>query len=110
MVRDYNFWVYIITNRHDSVLYIGMTNDLVRRVSEHRSGEIHGFASAYRCRKLLYYEHYSDVQDAIGRETQLKKWSRAKKVALIATMNPRWDDLAPQILGQESEMSRLRST
>jgi len=50
------------------------------------------------------------VQDAIGRETQLKKWSRAKKVALIATMNPRWDDLAPQIFGQESEMSPLRST
>jgi len=110
MARDYNFWVYIITNRHDSVLYIGMTNDLVRRVSEHRSGEIHGFTSAYRCHKLLYYEHFTAVQDAIGRETQLKKWSRAKKVALIATMNPRWDDLAPQILGQESEMSRLRST
>ena len=110
MARDYNFWVYIITNRHDSVLYIGMTNDLVRRVSEHGSGEIHGFTSAYRCHELLYYEHFTAVQDAIGRETQLKKWSRAKKVALIATMNPRWDDLAPQILGQESEMSRLRST
>jgi len=110
MARDYNFWVYIITNRHDSVLYIGMTNDLVRRVSEHCSGEIQGFTSAYKCRKLLYYKHYSDVQDAIGRETQLKKWSRAKKVALITTMNPRWNDLAPEILGEESEMSRLRST
>ena len=109
MARDYNFWVYIITNRHDSVLYIGMTNDLVRRVSEHGSGEIHGFTSAYKCHKLLYYEHYTDVQDAIGRETQLKKWSRAKKVALITTMNPRWNDLAPEILGEEQGMSRLRS-
>jgi putative endonuclease len=110
MARDYNFWVYIITNRHDSVLCIGMTNDLVRRVSEHCSGEIHGFTSAYKCHKLLYYEHYTEVQDAIGRETQLKKWSRAKKVALITTMNPRWNDLAPELLGEESEMSRLRST
>ncbi len=110
MPRDYNFWIYITTNAHDSVLYIGMTNDLARRVSEHRSGEIPGFASAYRCRKLLYYEHYTHVQDAIARETQLKKWSRAKKIALIATLNSRWDDLAPEILGENSEMSRLRST
>src|SRR5438105_15419200 len=110
MARDYNFWVYIITNTHDSVLYIGMTNDIGRRVSEHRSGEIQGVRSAYRCHKLLYYEHYNDVQDAIGRGTQLKKWSRAKKVALIAAMNPRWNDLAPEILGQESAMSRLRAT
>ena len=80
-MRDDDFWIYIITNAHDSVLYIGMTNDLARRVGEHRSGEIHGFTSAYRCNKLLYCEHYTDVQDAIGRETQLKKWSRAKKVA-----------------------------
>jgi len=110
MARDYNFWVYIITNAHDSVLYIGMTNDLARRVGEHRSGEIHGFTSAYRCHKLLFYEHYADVQDAISRETQLKKWSRAKKVALIATVNSRWNDLAPDVLGEEQEMSRLRST
>ncbi len=67
MPRDYNFWVYIVTNVHDSVFYIGMTNDLARRVSEHRSGETPGFASAYRCRKLLYYEHYAQVQDAIAR-------------------------------------------
>jgi len=108
--RDYNFWVYIVTNIHDSVLYIGMTNDLARRVSEHRSGEFVGFTSAYRCRKLLYYEHFGHVEDAISRETQLKKWSRSKKVALIATMNPRWEDLAPEILGEDQEMSRLRST
>jgi predicted GIY-YIG superfamily endonuclease len=63
------------------------TNDLARRGSEHRSGEIHGFTSAYRCHKLLYYEHYTDVQDAITRETQLQKWSRRKKVALIGGLN-----------------------
>jgi putative endonuclease len=110
MCRDYNFWVYIVTNLHESVFYVGMTNDLARRVSEHRFGEVPGFTSAYRCRKLIYYEHCTDVQDAIAREKQLKKWSQQKKLALIATLNPRWRDLAPEVLGEEQEMSRLRST
>jgi putative endonuclease len=100
MARDYNFWVYIVTNEHNSVLYIGMTNDLTRRISEHRFGKIPGFTADYRCRKLIHYEHCTDVQDAIAREKQLKKWSRAKKVALSATLNPRWKDLAPEILGE----------
>ena len=110
MCRDYNFWVYIVTNLHESVFYVGMTNDLARRVSEHRSGEVPGFTSAYRCRKLIYYEHRTDVQDATAREKQLKKWSRQKKLELIATLNSRWRDLAPEVLGEEQEMSRLRST
>ena len=100
MPQDYNFWVYIVTNGHDSVIYAGMTNDLARRISEHRAGEIPGFAADYRCEKLVYYEHCTNVLDAIAREKQLKKWSRAKKVALIATMNPRWKDRAPEILGE----------
>ena len=100
MPQDYNFWVYIVTNERGSVLYIGMTNDLARRISEHRAGEIPGFTADYRCRKLVYYEHCTDVRDAIAREKQLKKWSRAKKVALIATLNPCWKDLAPGILGE----------
>ena len=100
MARDYNFWVYIVTNEHESVLYVGMTNDLARRISEHRAGEIPGFTADYRCTKLIYYEHCTDVQDAIAREKQLKKCSRSKKVALIASLNPRWKDLAPEILGE----------
>ena len=99
MARDYNFYVYIVTNEHDSVLYAGMTNDLARRITEHRTGEIPGFTADYRCSKLIYYEHCTNVLDAIAREKQLKKWSRSKKVALIATLNPRWIDLAPDILG-----------
>jgi len=98
-MRDYNFWVYIMTNDHDTVLYIGMTNDLARRIGEHRTGEIPGFTSDFRCRKLLYYEHCTDVLAAIAREKQLKNWSRKKKMALIATMNSRWNDLAPEVLG-----------
>jgi len=79
VARDYNFWFYIMTNQHDAVLYIGMTNSLGRRISQHRSGEIPGFTADYRCHKLIYWEHYNDVSDAIEREAQQKKWSRAKK-------------------------------
>jgi len=99
MSRDYDFWIYIMTNQHDSVLYIGMTNDLSRRISEHRSGEVPGFTADYQCHKLVYHEHYSEVEEAIGREKQLKRWSRAKKIGLIDRMNPRWVDLADDILG-----------
>ena len=100
MPQDYNFWVYIVTNEQESVLYVGMTNDLARRITEHRAGEIPGFTADYRCSKLIYYEHCTDVPEAIAREKQLKKWSRSKKVALIATMNPRWNDLAREVLGE----------
>ena len=88
-----------MTNSQDAVLYIGMTNNLTRRVSQHRSYEVPGFTATYRCRKLLYYEHYSNVKTAIARETQLKKWSRKKKIALIDRMNPRWFDLVDHICG-----------
>jgi putative endonuclease len=98
-MREYNFWVYIMTNDHDTVLYIGMTKDLARRIREHRTGEIPGFTADFRCRKLLYYEHCTDVLGTIAREKQLKNRSRKKKVTLIATMNPRWNDLAPEVLG-----------
>ena len=88
-----------MTNQHDTVLYIGMTNDLTRRISEHRSGETPGFTADFQCHKLVYHEHSSEVEEVIAREKQLKKWSRAKKVDLIDRMNPRWVDLADDILG-----------
>ena len=97
MPREYDFWVYIMTNKLDSVLYIGMTNDLTRRVGEHQSGEVPGFTTDYRCHKLVYWEHYGHVYDAIAREKQLKGWSRKKKVALIESMNPRWFDLSEEM-------------
>jgi putative endonuclease len=99
MPREYDFWVYILTNKLNSVLYIGMTNDLTRRVSEQQSGEIPRFTADYRCHKLVYWEYYSDVGEAIAREKQLKNWSRKKKVALIEGMNPRWVDLFEEISG-----------
>ena len=88
------YYIYIMTNQGRNVLYIGMTNDLERRVSEHKSDTIEGFTKRYRLHVLVYYEMYGDVNDAIAREKQLKKWSHAKKVHLIETLNPEWKDLA----------------
>src|SRR5438874_8871833 len=93
VARDYNFWIYIVTNRNHSVLYIGVTNRLARRIWEHREGNHPGFAADYRCTKLIYDEWYRDIRDAIARESQLKKWSRTKKVVLINRLNPSWRDL-----------------
>ena len=98
--RDYNFWVYIVTNDNDSVLYTGMTNNLLRRLAEHRGGAVLGFTAQYRCYKLIYYEHCTDALDAITREKQIKNWSRTKKVKLFDTLNPSWSDLADDILGE----------
>jgi len=109
VARDYNFWVYIMTNKHRTVLYIGMTDNLVRRVGEHRAGDIPGFTTSYRCKDLVYYEHCTDALDAITREKQLKRWSRSKKATLIATLNPQWRDLAPEILGEKQTVAPLRA-
>ena len=98
MSRDYNFWIYIVTNRNQSVPYIGVTNSLSRRTWEHREGTRTGFASDYRCKKLIYYEHYRDIRDALARESQLKKWSRAKKIALNVERD-RKDEAALRRLG-----------
>jgi len=77
-----------------------MTNNLPRRIAGHRGGAVPGFTAQYRCHKLVYYEHWTDALDAITREKQIKNWSRAKKVKLITTLNPRWSDLADDILGE----------
>ena len=86
-----------------------MTDGPVRRVGEHRAGEIPGFTASYRCKELVYYEHCTNVLDAITREKQLKRWSRGKKAALIATLNPHWRDFAPEILGEEQTVSLVRA-
>ena len=88
-----SYCVYILTNRA-GVLYIGVTNDLERRITEHRSGLIHGFSRRYNVTKLVYCEECGEIEDAIVREKQLKGWRRSRKVALIEASNPRWEDLA----------------
>jgi putative endonuclease len=87
-----NFYVYILSNS-SRTLYIGVTNDLERRVSEHRAGLGGDFTRRYHCHKLVWYERFGQINDAIACEKKLKGWSRAKKIALIDTANATWDDL-----------------
>jgi putative endonuclease len=90
-----------------------MTNSIYRRALQHKRGDIEGFSSKYRCIRLVYYESLDDVHKAIGREKQLKGWSRAKKIALIESRNPRWDDLAEKwgakLLFAGESMNKLSS-
>jgi len=88
-----HYYVYIMTNRHHTVLYTGVTNDLQRRVYEHKQGRGGAFTSKYKVRKLVYYEITGDVNAAIAREKQIKAGSRQKKTDLIDGMNPEWKDL-----------------
>jgi putative endonuclease len=90
---EHRYFVYIMTNRHHTVLYTGVTNDLVRRVFQHREKTLPGFTGRYNVDKLMFYEQTSDVLAAIAREKQIKGGSRRKKIALIEAMNPQWRDL-----------------
>lgn len=92
-MKDHEYFTYIVCSR-SGTLYIGVTNSIYRRALEHKRGEIEGFASKYHCDRLVYYESFDDVHKAIGREKQLKGWTRAKKIALIESRNPWWQDLA----------------
>jgi putative endonuclease len=87
------FYVYIMTNR-SRTLYIGVTDDLERRVLEHREKRVPGFTARYNLDILIHYEEFTEVADAIAREKQLKGWTRAKKIALIEEANPHWEDRA----------------
>ena len=93
MSRSYCYYVYIMASERGT-LYIGMTNDLLRRVYEHKQGLIEGFTKKYGCKKLVYFEKSEDVHEIIDREKQLKKWRREKKENLIKSTNPKWADLA----------------
>ena len=92
-------YVYILASKIGGTLYIGVTNDLVRRVFEHKSKFVSGFTKKYNVVKLVYYEQYDDIENAIQRETRLKKWNRHWTIRLIEERNPNWDDLYPGIAG-----------
>jgi putative endonuclease len=91
-----NYFVYLMASR-SKVLYIGMTNDLARRIVEHKSRQRDGFTARYRADRLVYCESYADVRDAITREKQLTGWVRARKIALIESLNPEWRDLSDDL-------------
>ena len=90
---DKQFYIYLMTNMSNAVLYTGVTSDLKRRVYEHKEKLIEGFTKKYRVTKLVYYEMANDAQTALTREKQIKSGSRQKKAALIESMNPLWHDL-----------------
>ncbi|KAA3635162.1 MAG: GIY-YIG nuclease family protein [Calditrichaeota bacterium] len=87
------YFVYILASKKNGTLYIGVTNDLKRRVSEHKNKLVKGFTSQYNIDKLIYYEMTENISAAIVREKQLKKWKRSYKLALIEENNPMWEDL-----------------
>jgi len=93
-----SFFVYIMTNKNNSVLYTGVTNNLVRRVYEHKEKIIEGFTKKYNCSKLVWYETFKDSYNAIAKEKQIKAGSRRKKLELINKMNPEWKDLYDDLM------------
>ena len=106
------YYVYMVTNKLGGTLYIGVTGDLEKRIFEHNQGVIPGFTKKYRLKKLVYFEVATDVYAALNREKQIKGWLRSKKVALIETGNPQWEDLSKNFKPRDPSPSfaRLRMT
>ena len=93
-----NYWIYILTNFNNTTFYIGVTNNLIRRVYEHKNEMLDGFTKRYKLKKLIYFEEYPDPKEAIAREKQLKNWHRQWKINLIKSTNPDFEDLYNKIL------------
>lgn len=99
------YFVYILTNPTNSVLYIGVTNNLIRRMHEHKTKQNQGFTAKYNCHRLLYYEETNDIYAALTREKQLKAWRRSWKVNLIKELNPTWKDLSSDFFEGKMDVS-----
>lgn len=97
MKREYNFYVYIMASLSGTI-YIGVTNNLLRRAKEHKEGRTKGFTKKYFCSKLIYYEYFENIFDAVNREKEIKKWRREKKQNLIKRLNPHWNDLCNELV------------
>jgi putative endonuclease len=97
MSPDRNFYVYILASGVGGTLYIGVTNDLIRRVYEHKTKAAEGFTKKYDVDRLVHFEQFDDIENAIRREKRLKKWNRDWKIRLIEESNPKWDDLYSSI-------------
>ncbi len=96
-LRLMGYYVYILASRKDGAIYVGMTNDIVRRIYDHRTKAVRGFTSKYNITRLVWFEIYEDPISAISREKELKKWKRSWKVQLIEAQNPQWGDLYESI-------------
>ena len=98
IIMSEQYYIYITTNQYNTVLYTGVTNDLIKRVYEHKEKLIAGFTKKYNVNKLVYYEIFTDINNAIAREKQIKAGSRQKKIDLANSMNPQWCDLYDVLL------------
>jgi len=94
------YFVYILASKTGGTLYVGVTNNIVRRVFEHKSNVVDGFTKQYGIHRLVYFEQFDDIENAIRRERRIKKWNRNWKIRLIEELNPNWDDLYPNIARQ----------
>src|SRR6478672_11850903 len=94
MPTENRYYVYLLTNWNHRVMYLGVTNDLVRRIYEHKNKLVKGFTEKYKVDKLVYFEETGDVSSALAREKEIKKWRREKKNRLVTNMNPQWVDLS----------------
>ncbi|MGB5157796.1 MAG: GIY-YIG nuclease family protein [Desulfobacterales bacterium] len=94
MPGEHRYYVYLLTNKNDKVMYVGVTNNLERRVHEHKTKMVPGFTEKYNVNKLVYFEGTNDVLAAIAREKEIKKWRREKKDNLVVAVNPEWKDLS----------------
>jgi len=99
------YYVYILANKRNGTLYVGVTNNLIRRIYEHKNNLIKGFTKKYRVHTLVYFEQYDDVEIALQREKQLKWWKRRWKLELIERDNPRWEDLYQELLDSGCQRS-----
>jgi len=93
-----SYYVYILASRRNGTLYIGVTNDLIKRVYEHRNDLVEGFTKGHQVHRLVYYEQTNDIRSAITREKQMKKWKRRWKIELIEENNPEWKDLYDELI------------
>lgn len=96
-MRTYGGYVYLMTNKHNTVIYTGVTDNVQKRVYQHKEGFVSGFTRKYNVTKLVYYEVFDTIEAAIAREKQIKAGSRIKKIALITSMNPAFKDLYPEL-------------
>ena len=94
MPRGHRYFVYLLTGKDNKVMYLGVTNDIKRRLYEHKNKMVKGFTERYNVNRLVYYEETSDILTAIAREKEIKRWRREKKDALVAAVNPEWKDLS----------------
>jgi putative endonuclease len=95
---DARYYVYILASRYRGTLYVGVTNDLGRRMEQHRSGAVSGFTRTYRVHRLVYYEEYASILEARARERVLKRWRREWKIKLVESTNPNWRDLIMDLM------------